>query len=455
MPELTMDAPAFEGIGSRRNYGWMTAWIQDPKARRAVAHMPKLPHGATAREDAGAMAAFLASLKTEGDKPGIEPKAEQSDDGKALFDSLHCAACHNGPDATEADEKKIDLKQVREKFAPGMLAGFLLKPEAQFVWTRMPNFKLSEDQANQLAAYLNSTADKPKETAGPADGAVIEKGRKLVQTSGCLNCHSLKLENQFSAKPLAELAAQRWQQGCMAALHDEKGKAPEFGFTAEEREALQAFAATDRGSLTRSAPAEFAERQTRLLNCRECHGKVEGVPAFDILGGKLRPEWSKAFIAGEISYKPRPWLEARMPAFANRAALLAEGLAMQHGYPPQTPAEPAVDMEAAKLGQKLISAVGGFSCVSCHKVGDAGATQVFETAGINFAHTGERLMQPYFERWTRYPQLIDPATKMPTYFDEHGKSQLTTILDGDGAKQINALWQYVRLGSKMPPPPTQ
>jgi hypothetical protein len=28
------------------------------------------------------------------------------------------------------------------------------------------------------------------------------------------------------------------------------------------------------------------------------------------------------------------------------------------------------------------------------------------------------------------------------------------VYGGDAAKQIDAIWQYIRLGDKMPPPPT-
>ena len=234
---------------------------------------------------------------------------------------------------------------------------------------------------------------------------------------------------------------------------EDAGAAPWFGFSADERSALEAFGGTDRASLKRVVPAEFAERESRLLNCRECHGKVQGIPAFDVLGGKLKPEWSRAFIAGEISYKPRPWLEARMPAFPKYAELMAAGLAMQQGWPPQSPAEPPVDMDAARIGQKLISTMGGFSCVSCHAVGSVPAMQTGDTAGVNFVYTRSRVTRDYFERWLRYPQLIDPSTKMPAYFQDQTKSPLTNVLDGDVAKQINALWEYLQLGDKMPPPP--
>src|SRR5439155_23126510 len=36
IPELTVHAPAFEGLGSRRNYHWMARWIADPKSMRST-----------------------------------------------------------------------------------------------------------------------------------------------------------------------------------------------------------------------------------------------------------------------------------------------------------------------------------------------------------------------------------------------------------------------------------
>src|SRR5688572_27841580 len=119
-----------------------------------------------------------------------------------------------------------------------------------------------------------------------------------------------------------------------------------------------------------------------------------------------------------------------MPAFRSRAAGLAAGLAALHGFPSRTSAEPPIDMELAKIGQKLVGKEGGFSCVSCHAVGSMLALEVFESEGINLAYTEERILPSYCRRWMRSPLVIDPQTKMPTYFDE-GKSPLTEILEGD------------------------
>ena len=90
--------------------------------------------------------------------------------------------------------------------------------------------------------------------------------------------------------------------------------------------------------------------------------------------------------------------------------------------------------------------------MQCHSVGNFAATQVFEAPGVNLIYSGERLQPAYFARWLRNPPLVDPSTKMPVYFDEEGKSPLTEVYDGDAAKQINAIWQYIRMGTKIPAP---
>lgn len=78
--------------------------------------------------------------------------------------------------------------------------------------------------------------------------------------------------------------------------------------------------------------------------------------------------------------------------------------------------------------------------------------QVFEAPGINLAFSGARLQHTWFLRWIRNPLRVEPTTKMPVYFDEEGKSPLADVLGGDADQQLDALWQYLRLGSKMPPP---
>jgi hypothetical protein len=101
----------------------------------------------------------------------------------------------------------------------------------------------------------------------------------------------------------------------------------------------------------------------------------------------------------------------------------------------------------------MIGKDNGLSCISCHAVNDLPALEVFESEGLNLGLSGSRLLKPYFFRWMRNPLAIDPQTKMPAYFED-GKSALTDYYEGDGEKQINALYQHIRLGGKMPAPST-
>lgn len=328
-----MDAPSFEGIGNRRSFDWMRRWIENPKSLRPSARMPKLFHGAGAPEQALAAAAYLASLKTGGEVALPEPPPWKSltpppaegpaGEAKPLFEKLHCVACHLPPDAKEADPDKIPLSHVAEKFPSGRLEEFLRQPNAHYQWIRMPNFRLSKAEAGELAGYLTGLAAKPSPVESPADAALLEKGREVVQTSGCLSCHASTLVNRASAPAWKSLAGDAWKRGCLAGEESASGKAPWHSLSEEAAAGLRGFGATDRSSLAHYEPAEFTSRQTRLLRCTACHGQFEGFPAFDVLGGKLQPEWAEAFIGGKIPYKPRAekhpkgevWLEARMPAF--------------------------------------------------------------------------------------------------------------------------------------------
>jgi mono/diheme cytochrome c family protein len=427
--ELDFGAPDFESIGSRLNSTWMADWVVNP-----TMHMPKLFSDA---EPGNRIAAYLSTLKGPAPKPVISGDSAK---GKELFQTLQCAVCHVENDA--------GLLNVRRKFAPGALVEYLENPQAHYRWTPMPNFKLSDPEAGNLGGFLlerGQSGEEPKGTGG------IEEGRMLIQVSGCLNCHASKLENQYSAPALAAIS-RSGLSGCLSTNGTKK--APQFNLEPEGREALAAFLRNGNFTpLLKSVPQELALRQSETLRCAECHEKVEGAPRFATLGAKLKPKWAKRFIAGEVQYKPRPWMQPQMPAFPAHAAPLAVGLAALHGHSAESSREQNLDAQMAGTGAKLISAAGGFSCVACHAVGAFTSGQVVETPGVNLAQSGERLLKSYFDRWVMNPVLLEPNTKMPVYFDAQGRSQLTDILEGDAEKQINAIWEYVRLGDKMPPPP--
>lgn len=440
MPELGMDAPSFADIGTRLDESWMAAWIEKPATLRPGARMPKLLSAENAPEEARAIAAYLASLKTSA-LPPTPNVPGTADRGKHLFEDLHCGACHFPPgDSGAGDLRKIDLSEVGAKFRPGALASYLANPQAHYRWNPMPNFHLSAAEASDLAAFLQDGLAVAPNSANEASRAL---GKSLVRERGCVNCHAPTERIESFAKPVAALAKSSHQAGCLAP-EVSIGRAPVFPLSERQRSALREFIANGLESLGRDTPREFALRQSERLNCRACHGQFESIPPFEMLGRKLKADWSARFIAGEIKQKPRPWLEARMPAFPAAASGLAQGLAALHGYGKDATEATSVDAKLAEIGRKLVSAQGGFSCVACHAVGEKNAAPVAEGAGINFSWSVPRLRPAYFCQWVLNPQALDARTKMPVYFDETGRSPLADILDGDGTKQIEAIWEYLR-----------
>jgi mono/diheme cytochrome c family protein len=177
-------------------------------------------------------------------------------------------------------------------------------------------------------------------------------------------------------------------------------------------------------------------------------------PVLTWAGEKLRPEWAAAFIAGQISYKPRPYLRARMPSFPARAGGIAAGLAESHGYAPTSAEYPKPDPEMAAMGRKLSGKTPNqaFQCVQCHAVADLPPFSPFEAPAINFTYARERLRKEYYHRWVHNPQRIDPNTKMPAFEREDGTTAITDVYGGDARKQIETIWQYLLEGREIKPP---
>ena len=452
IPELAMAGPDFAAIGDRRHSSWMAEWILDPKSQRSSARMPKLLHGETAPAEAAAMAAYLSTLKGPA-KPAKEfPKAD-FEAAEELAGQLNCVGCHTLP-GTAGVEGKLSLDHINRKFPAGELVDFLRVPDRHYAWTRMPKFGITAEEAWNLSQWLRDKAQAYAEPKRDDNTVGIAHGKKLVATRGCINCHNHKSENEFTAPDLSSLTVDKWMGGCLAEKDD--GKTPHFGFAPDQRTALRAFAATDLESLHRHDPAEFSRRQMRVLNCNVCHGELEGFPKLDTIGLKLKPEWMQLLFEGSLKQRPRPWLPHRMPAFPARAKVLAQGLAMSHGYAPKTSLEQMpVNAKLAEVGRKLVGVDGGFSCVACHGVKNRDPLQVFEAQGVNFARAGARLHPDYYLRWMLDPLRVDSQSRMPDYFDEDARSVLVDVLEGDAKRQIEAIRQYLRQGNQMKIPTMQ
>ncbi len=477
MIELSADAPALAGIGSRLSEDWIARWLLDPHALRSDATMPKLLHGGEARQQALDIAAWLGTLK-EDEAPTASGKEGDVKRGEILFDALGCVGCHLPPGKLDATFDRVPLLRVKDKWNPGALREFLRQPERHHPWTRMPNFKLSESEAADLTRFLLSRPNAPMEKITPSRSTPdAGRGQKLVSSMGCLRCHPMKLPDESTAPALSAIQHGDWTHGCMAETPDARGRAPDFAFSETEREALSAFARTDMASLQRNEPAEFAQRQIAALRCTACHSldgaadtwseiaahiedpipieqiaaalgreqfnDYQGRPMLTWAGEKLHADWMSDFIAGRIDSKPRPGLLSRMPAWPAYAPLLAKGLAIQHGLDGSPESEPPLDKEAVAIGEKLID-TGAFSCTTCHGVGAKPPIVGSTLQAINLDAVHRRMRKEFYRLWILDPQRIEQGTMMPRFMEDDLRSPFKEFYAGDGGRQIDAIWQYMR-----------
>jgi len=89
------------------------------------------------------------------------------------------------------DMKKVgpNLKDVRLKLNRNWIPVWLKKPSDFRATTKMPNFRLNEEQIKAISAYIWQSAltdPLPKHKPGSAS-----HGKELFETRGCLACHSI------------------------------------------------------------------------------------------------------------------------------------------------------------------------------------------------------------------------------------------------------------------------
>jgi mono/diheme cytochrome c family protein len=431
-PELLESAPDFKNVGNRLERDWIEQWVAQPQGR--------CPSVAPAQ--AGDVAAYLATVTDASEsalgarasspasgKPSISADASSIAAGAALVEKLHLGFWVE------------PLTSARKHTDAGLIEQ-LMQPALHYPNTVFPDVRLTRAEASQIAAYVRSKQPSASRSAAHGNAAAGEK----VVAAACAVCHAPAAGGSPTAPGLEELARSDWTvKGCLA---ENRGRAPNLHLTSDEVATLIAFRNADRdvgmGSLRRFAPAEYAASQMKRLNCVQCHsgGGENKIPDITYAGEKLDREWLADLIAGKHPNRIRPWMEARMPAFASRATNLSLGLAAKHGVPLKT-AAPGPKPELIPIGAKIAGAEG-YSCIACHDAGSRKALQVFEGQGPNLQHAPERLRYDYYQRWTHWPQRVAPSTIMPRYTKDRDHALLDAHFEGNAEKQFEAVWQWMQ-----------
>jgi len=368
----------------------------------------------------------------------------------------------------------------------------------------MPNMLLANDEARDLARFLCRTtddaykADMPKEPkaklaelaeplfAKPAEFQAFAKlkpadqwkelGKKLLTSKGCVNCHAV--EPGGKTLPIAKTAPSldavkaAPAAGCLVEKPD-VAKAPVYSFDETQRIALTAFlkqGLTGTGSKAPTYQARLALRRFACLNCHSRDGegglledlankmksleKAENAddvspPRLTGVGHKVRTSWLKEVLTK--GGRARPWMTLRMPQYGDaNVGFLTDALPKLEGTTADdAPSKVALSAAKVEAGRILTGkGTNGHGCISCH---DISGVLGGGTRGPDLATTQLRVRYDWYARWMHQPQRLAPGTKMPQIFID-GKAQLSTILNGDGDLQLDAMWNYFSLGPGLPMP---
>ena len=155
------------------------------------------------------------NLKQAGDLMKQADKAESNDEANRLNDravalkvtnsklDLRIVQLDRSTKSLLQDVKKVgpNLKDIRLKLNKNWIPVWLKKPSDFRATTKMPNFRLSDEQIKSISAFIWQSAltdSLPKHKPGNA-----AHGKELFETRGCLACHSIGEGDQLQGGTFA------------------------------------------------------------------------------------------------------------------------------------------------------------------------------------------------------------------------------------------------------------
>lgn len=466
--------PNLEDVGSRLDADSLWLMIRSPQHRKKGTQMPGLFAGEEGdAEKVEALTEYLSSLRRP-EKDSSAAGAIKGDlaRGKSLYHRVGCVACHEP--ATDYRPEKVSAEVVVEK--PGLgsvpialadayhvdaLAKFLHDPLAHRPSGRMPNMRLTKQEAADIAAYLHSGRIPEKATERAALKIArqgVEKGSALFTQMNCAACHQVGSTTPVASPKTKPIKALSPDRGCLAAKQDTG--TPRFDLNDLQKRALRlAIASIQKHDAPVLTAMQKVDWQMSRLNCYACHdrdgkggpedpraqyfgsndGSAESLgelahlpPNLDHVGRKLTRGWLQKVLYGEGG-SVRPYMDTRMPNFGQaQTAMLVDLLPVTD----KRETEVKIDVSGlekhhrAELGRTLMGAKG-LACIACHGLKDR---KSLGPPVIRLTHTVERLQPEYFKELLLNPQATQTGTMMPPMFIGRKKA----------AQEIESIWTYLK-----------
>jgi len=496
----TTGIPAFSGLGrsgpdlrriaAKMSQRWAFDFVMAPRELRPTTWMPHFLDE-SGRDDARAIVAYLWDVSRPVEYP-VAP-AGDAHRGDTLFRSVGCTACHIRDADAERDDypeptrlQGPNLAHLGDKVRADWLFAWLRKPMQYAPQTRMPDPRLSEQEAADLTASLmdSHVPEHEREMPGAFDEDDVRAGQEAIELYGCYGCHLIAGFEERGKH------AGEWTSAEEFAGHGLLGL-PDFGLSDREARAIRSAIADAPIEVPAGRPTALAEGRKLIAryNCRGCHliegsGRAIGADIEDIgmlppdlngEGSRVNPAWLETYLADPGTVRLRSWLETDMPTFGFSSeevqTLVAYFAALEDDELAIAPELPLTARNIA-LGREAFDLM---PCSSCHPYG-AAAAQALDLDMASLAPPLEiasrRLRYEWIALWLADPQRWTPGTRMPTFFIpsesgilgspyaglvdepffeesrsrmlEHVNSvqELATFLD-DGPAVINAIRDYV------------
>ncbi|HJQ83744.1 MAG TPA: c-type cytochrome [Candidatus Binatia bacterium] len=500
---VSIIGPSLRRIGAKLDHAWMVRWVKNPHEIRPRTRMPNFMFD---DEQATQIVAFVLaasrdpSAEWRGAHPPPAVDAALATRGKEIVDSIGCRGCHAlAPDEVAGQlgaDKDIapNLSIIGSKTDAQWIYHWVKNPRGYSAIARMPNLRLSDDEARAVTAYLVTLGQKQP---GPADldarladPANVAAGEKLVRKYGCAGCHDIPgMESEsrigvelstFGSKTREELffgdrtdLPETWDDWTYHKLKAPRTYAtkwieqlmPQFDLAEDDIKALRGFLAsrTDRKVPARwvfKGPGQDRIVAGRLLvaryNCTGCHvienagGDIRRLytenptlapPILNGEGEKAQADWLFGFIKAPVPI--RPWLSLRMPTFGlsdeETNAIVQYFGSLDRVQVPFVHLERAAFAHDNLEAGKLLMSKDYFDCFSCHQQGARKPQGPPEGWAPDLALAHARLNPDWIVKWLRDPQKVMPGTKMPSFFPGGPPD----VLGGDDEAQIRALRDYI------------
>ncbi|MBI4596036.1 MAG: c-type cytochrome [Candidatus Tectomicrobia bacterium] len=395
--------------------------------------------------------------------------------GIYLLGRLGCSGCHEAKGLSPDDKIGPSLNLIKYKVEPDWISRFIKKPKAHSKETRMPDFKLTDEEIRQITDFLltlsEGAGDKDSLEESMVDTGFasippeeLENGKKLIKDGACTTCHTIRgMEEEGIFQPdkigpeLSKAGNKlkiAWLKSYLKdpSKHQPESKMPVYRFNDQEILEVALFLANLKGEDENLQPAgnqgltptdygrnlEQAEAGKKLVikyNCVGCHEmkgikKGERGPAWDGLAsrplrkfdfgnnpGKIeisRPAWIK-----EKIMKPRSFRDSlKMPlldiAEEDALALTTALLSFTGRKIPQN--YYVTDKEIVNFQFPLTGPVGNLwlelKCLQCHPVPGKSAN-----IGPEITYEGSRVQPDWLAKYFEKPELLRPIStaRMPNF----------------------------------------